>query len=82
MLEVGRMYRIHAVEISFTGTNWDSNVFQHNKAHIKKVSLGETWFIKDGVEELEKPAQSLNLNFGVNLNSEEIPGFLIQHQYV
>ncbi|MCI4389300.1 hypothetical protein PGIGA_G00096420 [Pangasianodon gigas] len=38
------------------------NLFQHNNAPVHKVSSMKTWCVKVGVEELECPAQSPDLN--------------------
>ncbi|MCJ8740604.1 hypothetical protein PDJAM_G00060760 [Pangasius djambal] len=39
-----------------------SNLFRHDNAPVHKASSMKTWCVKVGVEELECPAQSPDLN--------------------
>ena len=58
--------------------------FQHDNAPMHRSRYIQEWFAEIGVEELDWPAQSPDLNpsntFGMNWNADSEPGLIAQHQ--
>ena len=59
-------------------------LFQYDNAPVHKVRSIQKWFVEIGVEELDWPAWSTDLNpidtFGMNWNADCEPGLITQHQ--
>ena len=59
-------------------------LFKHDNAPVHKVRSIQKWVVEIGVEELDSPAQSPDLNpidtFGMNWNADCEPGLITQHQ--